>query len=213
MMTSGSRRRVALALFLAAVLAAPVAANGLGPDRGYRYEATSEFDGSVETARALTAHPDIAGGFAAGKPWRVARNATNTTYRHPVDDLHPDVRALTDATVVVGPFGREVYAVGARVENGTFLLDARRLPSVEAAARRVAVPPSEVAPPLRRAARGEHVTGQQHYESVVVRSDDGPVLVTSEPASVPDPFRWPKLVGSALVVGLVAFAGVEARRG
>lgn len=206
-------RRALLALLVAAVVAIPVAANGPGPDSGYRYEATNVTDATGEAARQLAAHPQVVGGLGEAEAWRVTRNATNATYRHPVDDLHADVRRLTDATAVVGPFGREVYVVDARVENGTFLLDTRRLPSVEAAARRVAVPPSEVAPSLRRAVRGERVTGQQRYEAVVVRTADGPVLVRSVPASVPDPFRWPKLAGSALAVGLVVFAGIENRRG
>lgn len=204
--------RALLALGLGfALLFAPFAAGGFGTQTVYTYERQSLDFGNDETVEHLYELPGVR--YGTGEQLRVVREAAaNGTVDRREDAVSPAVRNLTRYRFVADDFADRYYRIGARIEDGRFVLNAARA-DPESIVTAVAVTPAEAPRPVQRALDESSVTSPRRVDSTLVDTDGGAVLVArtgSEQRG--DPLAVPKVASLALGVALLV-GGVVSLRG
>ena len=197
--------RTLLALGVAlALLLAPFAAGGLGPQTAYTYERQSLDFGNDETVETLYELPGVQ--YGTGESLRLVREAAaNGTVERDAEAVSPAVRNLTRYRFVADDFEDRYYRVGARIDDGRFVLNAARA-DPRSVVTAFAVPPAEAPRPVRRALDDAPVTSSRRVNSTLVDADGGPVLVVrtgSERRG--DPLAVPKV--ASLALGVVVLVG------
>lgn len=209
--THPTRALLALGLGLALLLA-PFAAGGFGTQTVYTYEHQSLDFGNDETVEHLYELPGVR--YGTGEPLRVVREAAaNGTVDRRADAVSRAVRNLTQYRFVADDFEDRYYRVGARTEDGRFVLNAARA-DPQSIVTAFAVPSAEAPRPVRRALDESPATSPRRVNSTLVDTDSGAVLVArtgSEQRG--DPLAVPKVASLALGVALLVGGFVSLRGG
>ena len=208
-----TRRRGALLVLLClTVFLHPVVGNGPEPDPATVYEADPvEVDAPNGT---LARHPAVSGDFTVSP---AVTGAATEPYRRPTGEVPPGVADLRAFEFFWAQTESRYYAIDARTENGTFVLESRPVAAGEVAAA-LAVPADEADPPVRRAARTGRASADFGDDArevdtgpVLVGTTDGYALVTARRGTAPDPYRPVKLGAYALAAaGVLVGAGLHA---
>jgi hypothetical protein len=205
-----ARALLALGLGLALLLA-PFAAGGLGTQTVYTYERQPLDFENDETVEHLYELPGVR--YGTGEQLRVVREAADDgTVERREDAVSPAVRNLTRYLFVADDFEDRYYRVGARIEDGRFVLNAARADPASIVTA-FGVAPADAPGPVRRALDESPVTAPQRVNSTLVETDGGAVLVArtgSEQRG--DPLAVPKVASLALGVALLV-GGVLSPRG
>jgi hypothetical protein len=195
------------------LLLAPFAGGGLGPRTVYDYDSRAVTLSNDETVEVLYELPRVA--YGAGEPLRLVREAAaNGTVDRREGSVDQAVRNLTRYRFVADDFEDRYYRIGARVEDGRFVLNAARA-DPESIATAFAVPAAEAPGPVREALDEGSATSPRRVNSTLVESDgeagaaggtDAPTLVVRTGSErVGDPLAVPKVVSLAL--GVAAIVG------
>jgi hypothetical protein len=196
-----------------ALLSAPLAAGGLGPQTVYTYEPRPVDRSNGETVETLYDLPGVA--YGTGAPLRLTREAAaNGTVERDAEAVAPAVRNLTRYRFVADDLADRYYRVDARTEEGRFVLDAARADTA-AVVDAFAVAPDEAPRPIRRAFADGPLTSPRRVNTTLVGgSGDTTLVVRTESERASDPLAVPKVASLALGVALLlgGLLGVRGER-